>query len=521
MGETDPTHPEKGQADGPGRPERQAEEARRKAESILNATQRLTKVGGWEYDVATGEMFWTGEVYRIHGLAPEAVTDPLDQSLQCYRPEDRPVIRSAFQEAIEQGKPYDLEFPFTSARNECLWIRTMAEPILHEGEVVSVVGNIMDITAQKKMERQRVHLERLSAQREISMGLSHNLNNILTGVQLPAETIQLLTDDADVCQQAELIEESARRAATLVSRLHQATRSSEGQENLEPVAANEIVQRVVQEWYTAWKETVARTGIDIDVVCDLEEVPLLQGAAYRFRDILVNLLTNAAEAMPEGGAVTIRTRVVEGDIRLAVSDTGRGMDEETRWRVFEPFFTTKADVGSGLGLSMLYGTVTQWGGSVDVESAPGKGATFILQFPAWIEEEEAAPPAAVGKLLIIEDDAVVRRIFSDLLSREYEVDCAEDGREALANFVPGRYDLALIDLALPGMPGDQVAKSMKQQDPALATVLVSGLILDDDDPRLSVFDFWLQKPLSLKEVQDTVVRVIESRRSNLSQGEIG
>lgn len=386
MDETDPTHPEKGQADGPGSPGRQAEEARRKAESTLNAAQRLAKVGGWEYDVETGEMFWTDEVYRIHGLAPEEVADPIDQSLQCYRPEDRPVIRRAFQEAVEQGKPYDLEFPFTSARNEVLWIRTKAEPILSAGQVVSVVGNIMDITAQKKRERQLVHLERRRAQREISMGISHNLNNILTGVQLPAETIQLLTDDADIRQQAELIEASARRAATLVDKLHQAMRGSREQETMEPVAVNEMVRRVVQEWYTTWKETLARTGIDIDVVCDLEEVPLLQGAAYRFCDILVNLLTNAAEAMPEGGTVTIRTRAVGGDIQLAVSDTGRGMDEETRRRVFEPFFTTKADVGSGLGLSMLYGAVTQWGGSVDVESAPGKGATFILQFPAWIEE---------------------------------------------------------------------------------------------------------------------------------------
>ncbi|MET0122395.1 MAG: response regulator, partial [Candidatus Thiodiazotropha sp. 6PLUC9] len=128
------------------------DEALRKSEALLNATQRLSKVGGWEYDVKTKVFFWTDELYSIHELPNDPSTDHLKLGLDCYDPKDRPVILKAFQNAYEKGEPYDLEFPFTTIKGRRLWIRTTAQPIYEEERVVSVVGNLMDITDLKQAE---------------------------------------------------------------------------------------------------------------------------------------------------------------------------------------------------------------------------------------------------------------------------------------------------------------------------------------------------------------------------------
>jgi len=235
-------------------------------------------------------------------------------------------------------------------------------------------------------------------------------------------------------------------------------------------------------------------------------------------DLLLNLLFNAVDAMPEGGTITLCTQSVDGGVQLTVRDTGIGMEEETRRRVFEPFFTTKMDVGSGLGLSTVHGTVTRWGGHIEVESAPGQGTTFTLWFPAWSESEvqpqEAASterlPVRGGRLLIVEDDEGTCGLLDRLLSETHEVETVLSGREALEQFTPGRYDVVLIDLGMPGLPGDRVAQQMQRIDPSVVTVLITGWELRPGDRRRAVFDFWIQKPFDdFDEVDWVVIRAIE------------
>ncbi|MCX6221611.1 MAG: PAS domain-containing protein [Bacteroidia bacterium] len=125
------------------------------SEALLNATQKLSKVGGWEFNVETGKSFWTEELYRIHELPADSDIDHIQESLKCYRPEDRPIIHEAFQRTIEKGEAYDLEFPFTTFKGRPLWIRTTAQPVYEKGKVVRIIGNIMDITEHKKTEYER------------------------------------------------------------------------------------------------------------------------------------------------------------------------------------------------------------------------------------------------------------------------------------------------------------------------------------------------------------------------------
>ena len=152
-------------------------------------------------------------------------------------------------------------------------------------------------------------------------------------------------------------------------------------DKLQTVAVNRTTQEAVQTARPLWKDKSESRGITIEVITQLEDVPPIQGSESSLHDILTNLLFNAVDAMPQGGTITIAARIVEDHVQLTFRDTGVGMDEETRTRVFEPFFTTKMDRGSGLGLSTVYKMVAQWGGDIEVESAPGEGTTFILRFP--------------------------------------------------------------------------------------------------------------------------------------------
>ncbi len=153
------------------------------------------------------------------------------------------------------------------------------------------------------------------------------------------------------------------------------------------VSVNEVVLEAVSVTQSRWKAEPEARGFSFDVVTELEDVPPIGGTQAGLYDILINLLFNAVDALPEGGTITIGTQAIAESVQLTVKDTGIGMDEETQSRVFEPFFTTKSEVGTGLGLSTLYSTATHWGAFIDVESTPGEGTTFTLRFPAWMGPE--------------------------------------------------------------------------------------------------------------------------------------
>ncbi len=412
---------------------------------------------------------------------------------------------------------YKIEKRYITKNGEPLWITLTASVIRDEdGKPLYGLAMIEDITGRKRTEQESVRLERLHALGEMAKGVAHNFNNMLVGMLGYAQLIQAKDAGSETGQYAGRIVESALRAKEMVGRLNQAVRG-EREDTIRPLPVNEVVRDIVQTASPRWKDEAEARGIAIDVVADLAEVPPVQGTQSRLHDILINLLFNAVDALPEGGAITIGTRAVGKEVLVTVRDTGLGMDEETRRRVFEPFFTTKSDVGSGLGLSTVYGTVTRWGGTIGVESAPGRGALFTIRLPAWTgpepeveEEETVGRRARRARVLVVEDDRMVCEFLSSMLSSHHEVETTPDGREALRRFAPGRYDVALIDLGMPGMPGDEVAREMRQADPKVALVLVTGWALKDGDPRALAFDFRIQKPFTnLRDVWEVVDRAVE------------
>ena len=372
-----------------------------------------------------------------------------------------------------------------------------------------------EMAERRRMEQELVRTQRLRAAGELSAGVSHNLNNILTSVLGPAQLLTRKTDDPEILREAEDIITAARRARDLVHRLHLSVRGEE-EDQLQAVAVADVIREVVQVTRPRWKDEPQSRGTTIEVVLELEETSAIRGTSSRLHDIVTNLLLNAVDAMPDGGTITIRTQVVDEGVQLVFSDTGTGMDEDTRSRVFEPFFTTKMDVGSGLGLSTVHGTVTRWGGRIDVESAPGEGTTFTLVLPVWGEPEAreagadtAAGPVRSGRVLIVEDDEDVATLLVRLLSETHSVEWVSGGRQALERLVAGRYDAVLVDLGMAGMAGDEVARRLRQVDAVVATVLITGWELGPADPRREAFDYQLQKPFDdLDEVGRVVAEAI-------------
>ena len=417
----------------------------------------------------------------------------------------------------EQALVQDVEIKVETESGAIIWTNVSAAPLSSGAGVVIVTT---DITQHKRLEQNLIRTQRLRAVGELSAGVSHNLNNLLTGVLVPAEMLQLASDDPKVKRLSGMIVESGARAAELVHRLRQSV--SVAAEALGPVALNQAIDAVVQMMRARWKDEPEARGLNIEVYTELGEVPWIRGLRSQLYDLLTDLLLNAVEAMPQGGAITIKTALEEELVRLDFGDTGIGIDEATRLRVFEPFFTTKQSVGTGLGLAMLHNSVTQWGGTVGVESTPGKGATFILRFPVWQEVASAAPepePVAefrAGRVLIVEDDLAVGTVLVEALGARHRVEVFADGLQALEHFGTGKYDVAIIDLGLAKTAGDQVAEQIRVIDPAVGRILFTGWELEANDPRRRVFDFALQKPLrDLATLEAVVTQAIILRDQRL------
>lgn len=407
------------------------------------------------------------------------------------------------------------EFLIRTRDGEEKWVLDTAAAMRYEdGHLISTLGMLQDITQQKKVEQEMVRIQRLKATTELSAGISHNLNNILMGIIGPAQVLELSANTLEDKQNIEDILVSAVRARDLVHRFHWSTRGVVDTVS-QPVLMNSVIEGAIQKSRPRWKDEAEAKGIVIEVSTQLGELLPIRGDASELEDVLINLLFNAVDAMPDGGVIDIRTQVVDEQVQLSFSDTGQGMSQDVKDRAFEPFFTTKALVGTGLGLYMVYNTVNKWDGTIEVESTLDVGTKFELRFPVW-EGAETEDAVAVkisqsrrAKVLVVDDDPVVCRFLNRYLSQFHQVDIKVDGPEALKAFYADRYDVALIDLGLPGMAGDKVAEEMRLIDTRLAMVLISGWELKEDDARRLPFDFHIQKPFDdIRHALDVIAQAV-------------
>ncbi len=372
---------------------------------------------------------------------------------------------------------------------------TVIRPLIEDaGSMPGFVVVTHDVTDRRNLEERLRQGQKMEAIGQLAGGVAHDFNNLLTAILGYADWLSMeLAGDRRQEQVAE-IQKAADRAADLTKQLLAFSRRQMVQPA--PLDLNDLVEDLLP--------MVRRLVGDRIVINDEPSsmMPAIMGDRGQIERVLVNLVVNARDAMPNGGYLTIRTsdawmdegwstvgatELVPGPhVVLEVSDTGIGMDAETRRRVFEPFFTTKeVGSGTGLGLSTAYGIVQQMGGAIDVESEPNRGARFRLYFPQASEPAIASarriPTPDLGRgnetVLLVEDEDAVRRYLTLLLETHgYQVIASERATDALAltQEFGGRIDLVISDMVIPGSTGPELLRLLGQARPGLPALFMSG-----------------------------------------------
>ena len=370
-----------------------------------------------------------------------------------------------------------------------------------------------------------VRSEKLRALGQMAAGVAHDLNNMLAVILGQAEMLRILVAHPKVEEELTPLVTAASDCAAIVRRLQdfarQRTRST-----LIPIRLDELVREALEITRPRWKDEPQRHGLLIQVQTELADLPPILGNAAEIREALTNLILNAADAMPHGGALTVRGSSEGTWVDLLVTDTGIGMSQEVRGRIFEPFFTTKGGRGTGLGLSVTYAILERHGGGIQVQSSPGHGTTFTLRFqvaPPGVGETPVPTRARPSprRILLIDDDAAVRTTLARLLRASgHTVSEADGGAAGLAQFSAGPVEVVVTDLGMPEVTGWDVAQAVKRQSPGLPVILLTGWGEETtaDSPGASAVDRILGKPVRLNDLLQAIEDLSASAATNREPG---
>ena len=398
-------------------------------------------------------------------------------------------------------------------------MKGLSNLITYEGRP-AVAGTLVDITKEEMLESQLRQVQKMEAVGTLAGGIAHDFNNILTAIMGYGTLLQMKMVETDSLRTyVTQILSSAEKAANLTRNL--LTFSRKQAVELKPVKVGQVVKGV---------ERLIKSLLTEDIVLDIisgEPDVVVMADVSQMEQILLNLASNAKDAMPGGGALTIETRKAQADdmfvdgydhiefrqyALIAVADTGTGIDETTREKIFEPFFTTKeVGKGTGLGLSIVHGIVEQHRGYIAVNSRPQGGTVFHVYIPtagASAEEAESVFPVAKGgteTILIAEDDEQVRDLTTEILqSAGYNVVEATDGEDAVRKFVEHgeAVRLILLDVVMPGKNGKEAYEEIRKTNPYIKAIFMSGYTGDMVIGKgISEKEYDLiQKPLSPNEL---------------------
>ena len=393
--------------------------------------------------------------------------------------------------------------------------------------------------AERKLrETQRTTMgqERLRALGQMASGIAHDINNAISPIALYTES--LLEGEPGLSGRTRQYLETTQRAiadvAATIARMREFYRKQDPGPMLAPVQVNPLVEQVLELTRARWSDMPQRSGHVIDRVCELTpDLPAIMGIENEIREALTNLVFNAVDAMPKGGTLSVRTRVAEtmpgaaaggkpDRVSIEVTDTGVGMDEETRRRCLEPFFTTKGDQGTGLGLARVAGMTERHGAQLTIDSAVGEGTTVRLSFAASAATNAGnpsvipapAPPVPMRILIVDDDPLVLQSLRSTLEGDGHLVVAADSGGAAVDAFRAAQslrepFAVVITDLGMPHIDGRRVAAAVKEMSPATPVILLTGWgqrIADEGDPVPHV-DRVLGKPPKLRELREALTLV--------------
>ena len=437
---------------------------------------------------------------------------------ELLHPDDQQAAQTAMEAALRGEEP-SVGRSRTIAKDGSirLWDGTLAPGRGKDGEASFLVANAHDVTSQVQLEDQLRQAQKMEAVGRLAGGVAHDFNNLLLVIRGYAElALQKVEGHDDHSAEIGEVVAAAERAASLTGQLLAFSRRQ--------VMNTEILdlRDVVADMVTLLRRLISE-DVELTTVWP-NEPTLIHADRTQIEQVIANLAVNARDAMPNGGHLLIEVARTadQRQALLVVRDDGTGMDAATGAQIFEPFFTTKGAAGTGLGLSMVHGIISQNGGQVAVDSDPGQGTTFTISLPLTervgaLPAPVAAAPASGGAetILLVEDDPVVRRVVTSMLDHHgYRLIPAGSGEEALAlaRAAPDTVDLLITDLVMPGLNGRETAEAVRSLQPQARVLYMSGYT-DDAVIRVGGFDLgvsFLQKPFSGDELARRVRELLDS-----------
>jgi two-component system cell cycle sensor histidine kinase/response regulator CckA len=471
-----------------------AQEALRDTEHRFRQLAESIREVFWLTAVGKHQMLYISPGYEaIWGRSCQRLYDHPGDWLDAIHPEDRERVLEAAMTRQAAGT-YDEEYRIVRPDGSIRWIRDQAFPVRDaDGRVVRVAGVAEDITERRQLEAQLRQTQKMESIGLLAGGVAHDFNNWLTVIAGNAELLQdVVPEETDGRELIGEILHAGERAAALTRQLLAFSR-------------REVIEPQVLDLNTVVVDTekMLRRLLGEDILLTTALAPALPRVLVdpgQWSQVLLNLAVNARDAMPTGGQLTLETRALEVDehflrgrpglgpgryLQLTISDTGCGMTPEVRARIFEPFYTTKSrGKGTGLGLAVVHGIVTQAGGAIEVYTEPGLGTSFKIYLPTVDQaalgsalEQEVQDVRGTETILLVEDEESVRRVAAlALRPHGYAVLQAGNGREALevAARHPGPIHLLLTDVVMPYMDGRELAATLTTRDPDLRVLYTSG-----------------------------------------------
>jgi PAS domain S-box-containing protein len=380
----------------------------------------------------------------------------------------------------QEGQAQTYEMRYFSGDGKLRYARVDNSPIVVEGRTTGVLGIARDITEQKEERERAARADKLRALGQLASGVAHDFNNSLAAILGRAQLLRRQTQDDALVRNLEIIQTAAEDAAATVRRIQTFARKAPAKE-FEMLDVAGLLNDAIEITRTRWENEARLRGLDYQVILDAASGQHTLGSASELREVFVNLIVNAVDAMPKGGKLSISCASEGPRLRLRFADSGTGMPEDVRQRIFDPFFTTKGAQGTGLGLSVSHSIVERHEGTISVSSEFGGGTVFTIDLPAAIvateEKEVQAEVEEVPSLsiLVIDDEPSVRETLAEMLEvMGHRVLLAESGQNALRTLAVNACDLVFTDLAMPEMDGWETSREIRKRWPDMNVVLVTG-----------------------------------------------
>ncbi|HEY9640867.1 MAG TPA: ATP-binding protein [Coleofasciculaceae cyanobacterium] len=501
---------------------KQAEDKIREQAALLDITTDAILV----QDLDGRIRYWNKGAEHLYGWQAETAIDQQADQLLCH-PASLAQLEDAKKSLMQDGT-WQGELHQVNQQDQEIIVASRWTLVRNaQGQPQSILSVNTDVTEKKQLESQFLRTQRLDSLGTLAGGIAHDLNNILTPVLTTAQLLQLKFPDADPQSRhlLKIIETNAKRGATLVKQVLQFARGVEGQQAI--VEIQPLILEVKQIAENTFPKSIE---LLTDLAPDLWSV---SGDATHLHQVLINLVVNARDAMPQGGKLTIAAANLWVDgpyarmnldasvgpyLEITVADTGSGMSPETEDRIFEPFFTTKeVGKGTGLGLSTVRGIVKSHSGFMKVCSKLGKGSEFKVFLPAVASSViplVGTPQLANGNaewILVVDDEVeILETTKMSLEAYNYHVLTANDGIEAISLCAQhkDKIDVALVDMMMPSMDGTTTIRTLQKINPLIKAIAVSGL-MSNDKLETSGIKTFIAKPYTTEELLKTLQAVLK------------